>query len=174
MNGVPHGEERVLAEMGIALLVIQNVEWLLRFTLRYPLSGAEGVTIETLERSESELRKKTLGNFLALLRQRVSVDDAFGGALDHFLNARNMFVHRVEEVPGWNLHSTEGRAAAHTFLRGLIQTGTVIAKLLTALSRDWAEQNNFAVEIPDGSEALFTEIDATFKPLVQAVFSKKE
>ena len=174
MSGIPPEQESVLAEIGMALLSVQHTESLLRFTLRYPLSGPKGVTLETLERSETALKKNTLGQFLRVLKDRVDLDDEFGLALDRFLNARNVFAHRLDDVPGWDLRSKEGRDAAHVFLTELIRSATFISKVLTGLMRSWARQNNMDVPPAPGEESLFAEIDALYTTKVDSIFFAKE
>jgi len=170
--GTPPEQERVLAELGMALLSVQHTEDLLRFTLQYSLSGPDGVSLETLERSEVELRKKTLGHFIGILRKRVDLDDAFDVTLARFLDARNILVHRVDEIPGWNLKTREGQTVAHTFLYDLIQIATFISKVLTGLAREWARQNGIEAAPQSGAEALFAEIDMIYASSVDSIFFK--
>jgi hypothetical protein len=175
MAGIPPEQERVLALLGMALLTVQHTEFLLQFTLQYTLPGTDGLTLETLERSKNELRKKTLGQFLHILKQRIELDDSFESALDQFLDARNILAHRVTEIPGWNMETPDGQRAAQAWLSALIRIANFIAKVLMALMRSWVRQNGMDnIPIPVGSEEFFTEIDTVYAPAVDTLFFQRE
>jgi len=172
--GIPPEQERSFALIGLALLNAQHTESMIEFTLKYPLIGADGITLDTLKKAEGELYKKTLGQFLKILRERVDLDPAFDKTLSKFLEARNLLAHHLDAIPGWNLATEDGRKVAATFLGEFIATATFISNVLTGLSRAWADQIGVKSAIPVGSEAFFAEIDALYKPGSRAIFFPKK
>src|SRR6266478_866662 len=69
-----HEEKKLLEAIGLALLSIQAAEKMITFCLTFVIQKNSPLTLESLERQESEERKKTLGYFLGQLRERAGVN----------------------------------------------------------------------------------------------------
>jgi hypothetical protein len=127
--------------------------------MTYVLQKDSPLTIEKLERQTKEERRKTLGYFLAQLRGRAALDSDFDSLLEKFLEERNHLVHDVSAIPGWALHTTEGRKIARSFLDGFIHKTLEVQKVFLGVARAWQEEANIDVPFPCEHE-LFAEIDA--------------
>lgn len=117
--------------------------------------------------------KKTLGYFLSELHNRADLDEHFDVLLEAFLEERNILVHSVDDIPGWNLSTVEGRKIARAFVDSFIRKTVEIQKIFLGLMRAWQEEAGFDVPVPVGLEP-FAEIDAEYKTRVDDLFFEKE
>lgn len=85
-----------------------------------------------MEQTEYE-RKRTLGEFLKELKTWTNIEPKFKDSLYRFLKMRNIFVHNVDEVPGWNLDTQQGRKIANVFLRELCMLAAFVASVFLTL-----------------------------------------
>ncbi len=165
-------QKDVLMRIGAALVFVQSAEQVIRLCMIFVLQKDSPLTIEKLEKQTREERKKTLGYFLGELRKRADLDESFDALLEEFLEERNILVHNVDDVPGWNLQTTEGRKIASAFVDGFIRKTVEILKVFAGLIRSWQEQTNFDVSVPTAEE-FFAEIDTDYKSLVDDIFFEK-
>lgn len=163
----------VLMLIGAALLSMQGAERCLRFCLTWVFQKDGPITLEKLETQELAERKKTMGYFLRELRNRAQLDDRFELYLERFLEDRNTLAHALDEVPGWNLESKEGRDIARQFCDRCLVESFEVMKILTALTRAWMEQVGLKTPYPAGSEELFSEIEHTYLPHVDCLFASR-
>src|SRR5260370_14825997 len=99
-------QKDILAQVGMALVVLQVVEQIIRLVTTYVIQGPEPLTFEYLEALDRKERNKTIGFLLHKLRERVDLDDSFDDTLCQFLKMRNTFVHNLDEI-----HSATSRGA---------------------------------------------------------------
>jgi hypothetical protein len=85
---------------------------------------------------------------------------------------RNTFVHNLEEIPGWSLHTEKGMAVARTFLSKLLHVTDIVLSVFLGLIRSWAEENEMDINWID--LPFFARIDEIYKPLVTSIFFAKE
>ena len=166
-------QKDVLMRMGAALVFVQSTEQLIRLCMTLVLQKDSPLTLEKLEKQTREERRKTLGYFLSELRKRTDLDENFDTLLEEFLEERNILVHRVDDIPGWSLQTTEGRKIAGAFVDSFTRKTVEIFKVFAGLLRSWQEQTNFDISVP-GADELFAEIDADYKSLVDDIFFEKE
>ena len=159
--------------MGLALVLVQSAEQLIRSCMTYVLQKDSPLTIEKLEKQTREERKKTLGYFLGELRNRADLDEHFDALLEAFLEERNILVHSVDDIPGWNLSTVEGRKIARAFVESFILKTVEILKIFMGLLRSWQEEAEFDVPWPIGLDP-FAEIDTEYKTRVDDLFFEKE
>src|SRR5215813_6378468 len=107
--------------MGVAVMLLQTAEKLIRVCMTIVLQKQSPLTLEMLQQREEGERNKTLGYFLAELRKRADLHDGFDVLLKDFLKNRNDFIHDLSRVPGWGLGSPEQTAKAKQFVYQLIQ-----------------------------------------------------
>ena len=85
-------------------------------------------------------------------------------------------MHNVDEVPGWSLNTDEGIAAAHSFLTDLLRLNETVQAVFLGLLSAWQDKNSMHIEVPgmpEHGKRYFEHINATYKPLVDEIFSKK-
>src|SRR5713226_5506895 len=115
MSGDRSPELRTLALMGACLLHVQLAERVLAGAVKSVLGDRTLTAAKLMEQTEHEWRH-TLGDMLKELRRRARIERKFRDKLYRFLEMRNIFVHDVSEVPGWNLSTEQGRKVATDFL----------------------------------------------------------
>lgn len=170
---IPPEHQEVLLAMGVAVLMLQATEKVIRLCMTLVLQKQSPLTLEALQEQEETERNKTLGYFLAELRKRADLDDGFDVLLKDFLKNRNDFIHDLSRVPDWELGSPGRTAKAKQFVHRLIQQSEAVLKVFFGLVSAWQEQ----VGIPESAlpqHAWFDEIEAIYKPLVDQVFLAKD
>jgi len=170
-------QKQTLALIGVTLLRVQSTETTLKFCMTYVLPKTPDLTWEMLVNREQYLRTKTVGYLLYELRKRVEIILQFEDVLTQFLRMRNTFVHNVDEIPGWSLDGDEGIAAAHSFLRELLRLDEIVQSVFWGLITEWQDENSLHVEVPGMPESgrrFFEHINATYKPLIDAIFCEKD
>jgi hypothetical protein len=170
---IPREHQDVLLAMGVAVLVLQTTEKVIRLCMTLVLQRQAPLTLEALQEQEESERNKTLGYFLSELRKRADVHEGFDVLLKDFLRNRNDFIHDLSRVPDWGLGSPEQIAKAKQFVHRLIQQSETVLKVFFGLVTAWQDQ----VGMPKPSlpnHAWFAEIEAIYKPLADQVFLAKD
>lgn len=165
-------QKDILARIGIAVVLAQTAEQMIRLCMTYVLQKDSPLTYEALQRQVKEERRKTLGYFLARLRQRAELDEDFDALLNDFLEQRNTLVHGLSEIPGWSLDRADGLTVAQSFLDSFLIRTEEIIKVFAGLIRSWQEQTRISVPFPADCD-FFREIDANYKVGVNEIFFEK-
>jgi hypothetical protein len=70
--------------------------------------------------------------------------------LSQFLDNRNVFVHRIDDVPGFDLTTSDGRKAAAIFISRLYAETKSVLHIFFAFLRAWQEQlRGTKFEVPE-------------------------
>ena len=148
------------------LIVTQGVEQLINDCLGSLIRFLQIATIDELFvlNEKKKKKKKTLGQLLDVLRERVSVEPSFGSLLKSFLDDRNTFVHRMSSLAGWTLETEAGRRVAIEFLECYKQEITQVNRIFTAFVRE--DTRGLQIPIPHGSESFIAIVDKHYVPLV--------
>ncbi len=165
---------RILALMGSTLILLQATEKLISLCMTFVFQKGGPLTIEDLEKQRKDERKSTLGYFLTELRKRAELHIGFDEMLADYLERRNIFVHRVEDVPGWNLDSVEGRMIAEKFVTHLFELTIKMLQIFAGFLRAWEKQTGLDIPKPLDSEEFFAEVDRIYTPLIDHLVFKKE
>jgi hypothetical protein len=120
-------KEETFAQIGLLLLLTQDVEFVTTrlLGLVYP-NGAPSA--EELEK----LSKETLGALIRKLKTRVELDETFQGMVEHFVEGRNIFVHRLRHQSWFDLESEKGRDEVWNFLEPYQKSLTEIYMVVNA------------------------------------------
>jgi hypothetical protein len=162
---VTEDQSKLLAYLGATLIATQMTERMISLCLTHILQLDGPLTLETLERAKD--RKRTLGQILQRMRDRIELDERFDEFLSEFLEKRNLLAHRLSEVPGWGLKDPEGIAAAYEFLNRLQTLSSKIIGIFGGLARAWARENGGPIfPAVYGSDAA--------EKIVQFIFFKKD
>src|SRR5262249_18436353 len=146
--------------MGICLSYVQLAEETLQFAVESVLDDPE---LRLSEQSEPE-RKATLADFLKKLRRRVKLEPDFRESLYRFREMRNIFIHNLSEIPGWNILTADGRDIATKFLFELIFRSYAIAGVFMTLPAVSAKV--------DFNKDLFADADANERTLGEMLEKK--
>ncbi len=158
--------------MGVAVLLVQTTERVIRLCMTLVLPKDAPLTFEKLQQQKESERNKTLGYFLSELRKRVDLDEHFDLLLKEFLKNRNDFIHDLDRVPGWGFSKPQNVVASKKFVYQLIHQADNVTKVFSGLIRAWQEQTK--MDIPGPEHEYFDEIDKTFKPIVDRIFFAKD
>jgi hypothetical protein len=129
------------------------------------------------ESKNQKKRNRTLGFLLRELHKRIDLDDRFDETLCQFLEMRNTFVHNLDEIPGWSIHTEEGMVVARTFLSEFLRVTEIVLSVFWGLVSSWAEDNdmNFKeMNIAGIDHPFFVKVDEIYKPLVTSIFFLKD
>jgi hypothetical protein len=163
----------VLVRMGVHLLTLQCTEHVIRLCLQIVLPREPINTLEDLRSLEQREGKKTIGYFLAALRQRADIAPEFDEQLTTFLAARNSFAHDLSSVPGWDMRTEEGCRKCIELLEQWEDQATEVQNVFAGLLRIWELQSGKPTQLP-GAEALFATIERDFVPKVPQLFTVKD
>lgn len=169
---IPPEQREVLEAMGVALLMLQNAERVIRLCMKLVLQRQPPLTLDSLQQQEEAERSKTIGYFLSELRKRASVHESVDVLLKDFLKNRNDFVHDLSRVPTWSLRTAEEATLSRQFVHQLIRQTEQVLKVFIGLVAAWQEQIGMS-EPSLPNEEWFSDIGATYKPLADYVFRDK-
>jgi hypothetical protein len=132
MDSAPLAEkdQKLLTSIGVTLLIVQAAERMLGQSLYRIFGLPELVTVQDLERLDSEARRATLGRLVNSVRERVSLDPMFEQALVDFVQDRNVFVHHFGDR--FDLGTSDGFAEAAMFVNRLMRRGMVLCETFAA------------------------------------------
>jgi hypothetical protein len=167
-------QQRILAWIGVALVLLQTTEKIINLCLTFVFQKGSPLTLEDLERQQKKERKKTIGYFLGELRKRVDLDAKFDQTLRDFLNYRNIFIHNLDYVPGWDFDTPNGRQAAWQFISELNSLTETVLLTFSGFVRAWEKQIGMNAPIPSGSEHVILWIDRVYTPLIHELVFKKD
>lgn len=106
----PDIPEEVFAEIGCRLVLLQDLELMITFVAKVVFEIDHTKARESILNSD----KKTMGQLIKILREKVHIHEDFDSTLKRTLDARNFFVHDISHK--FNLRSKNGLAGAITFL----------------------------------------------------------
>jgi hypothetical protein len=162
-------QDEVLKVVGSSLLLLQTVEHILALVMSFVFQKPNLTPQKLFEESQKN-SKRTAGYLLTELHKRVDVHPGFDKTLILYLESRNTFVHRLGDIPGWDLGSPTGRRVAMTFLMDLVRRSTRVLFVFGALARLWAKEAKIKV---DFDHEFLQELEAKYGPLVDVIFSEK-
>ena len=145
-TGISQEQSDVLVSLGMSLIATQTTERMMSLCLTHILQLDGPLTLETLERAKT--RRRTLGQVIEKMRDKIDLDERFDAILSEFLESRNLLAHRLSDVPGWGLNDAEGIASAHKFLNRLFALNSKITGTFGGLARAWARENGWPL-FPD-------------------------
>jgi hypothetical protein len=174
LEAVDDERKKIVTFIGMALLVVQATEQIIRLVTTHVIPGPSPLTFESLRSRSRDARNRTIGFLLGKLRERVDLDETFDECLRRFLEMRNTFIHNLDEVPGWSLDTEQGCTVAEAFLVEFFQVIDIVQNVFLGLIRSWQEQVDMShIGFPTAGHPWFAEIDAKFKPLAERIFFSK-
>lgn len=163
-------QKEALQAMGVALLLLQTAEKVMRFAMTFVLPKNGPLTIDLLKEQEETERTKTLGYFFSELRKRANVHESFDDLLKEFLKNRNDFIHDLSRVPSWDFN--ENGSEARRFVHTLIWQTEKVVKVFSSLIMVWQEQTGMSEASPPYNE-WFSDVEKSYKPFIDELFYSK-
>jgi hypothetical protein len=123
-EGFDQAEEELFAQIGVTLILLQDLEDVLSHCLNLVFGDEHIITVEELLATD----KRPLGKFIRQLKSRVALDKGFESLLNELVEERNTFVHRLRLQPWFKPETKEGREATWRFLSSLsskLETATM-------------------------------------------------
>ena len=168
-------EDEVLMGVGRLVLLCQSLEAAMRLCTTFVFQGETPLTVSSIEAIDRTERKKTIGRFAHTLRQRVTLRDDFDDFLTGFLERRNQVIHRTEDIPGWSLHTIEGRRVAKRFIDQVLGEASYLLMTFAGFARAWQVQSGLDdPPVPPGGEEFFAWVDREYAPLIDELVHPKD
>lgn len=130
------------ALIGLTLVELQSVEKILRSCMGVVFQDSSGNPLEDLRNPKT--RRKTIGQFLTVLRQKSQIDPKFDEILGNFLTHRNDFVHDLLGDRRMKLSSSLGRRNLRVFVALLRSETDTVGKAMMGFLMVWADPQKFA------------------------------
>jgi len=124
----------LLPRIGEALLEIQRAEKALKQFIGMNVQGF-GLSWEEIVHQDERERAKTLGRLVRTFRKSIPIREDFDKELTDFVKDRNILVHDIHRVPGFNLGTQQGLAVGMEFIICLTEKAMHVADLLLALMK---------------------------------------
>lgn len=179
MNDAEIQDMRTLCtNIGAAIIACQMAEKCINLTMQWLFPKEPIRTVEMLERLNEQHRRKTLGQFIYALRERVGLAPEFDMLLGDFLEHRNTLVHDLLRVPEHSLSTPEGFVRMNQYVLQTVLEANRLTKIFAAFIDAWTEQVGMRDKLrQDQSEvydsSFFAEIRATITPFLDDLVHKK-
>lgn len=129
------------ALIGLTLVELQGIEKLLRSCVGVVFQDSKGNVLDDLR--DARKRKRTLGYFLTVLRQKATIDPTFDEVLSNFLRRRNEFVHDLLGNKRFSLTSAAGRRHIRMLLDRLRSEMDIVGKVMMGALMVWVHPEKF-------------------------------
>ena len=170
---------RVLcANVGAAVIACQTAETLINSSLLLLFPKEPIRTVEMIEQLEKQHRRKTLGQFIRALRERVGLAPEFDTLLANFLEHRNTLVHDLQRVEGHTFSSRDGLQQMNEYARRATSEALRLTEIFGAFFDAWSEQvgmrDKLRAEHPDVYDStFFANIRKTITPFLNHLVYEK-
>jgi uncharacterized protein YutE (UPF0331/DUF86 family) len=166
--------DELMKSLGHAVYEAQETE----ATLHLCMSVVLGLSIaDSIEHLKKIYQKKTLGQFLQLLRTKVGLKEGFDDSLKSYIDRRNFLVHNLSRASIYSIHSEEGRANLKDHLCNFRLENRKVNLIFVALTDVWLKhispeyKASEQLKISLGSE-LFAEISNEYIPELRNLFGQ--
>ena len=146
------GREAAWIRIGLLLGLIQHAEHAINVSLSWVFTD-QPVSLEQIAFFETSKQKKTLGELLQVLRERMNIDTQFNSLLTSFLRDRNRFIHRLFTERGFNLNEAKDVPRIRTFVDSLTDRAVIVLAAFHAFIEIWAEEHDLADDQQDAFQS---------------------
>lgn len=136
---MPPERDKFFAIFGGTLFVVQAAERVLAETLIMVVPNKMPAAMEDLLSTSAKIRKQTLDQLISALNKTINVDPKLERTLARFLECRNIFVHRLDEVRKPQMYSDEWIAKTSIFVRELHELAHFVLDVLADKTVQWAD-----------------------------------
>ncbi len=167
-------EDDVLLLLGQVVFEMQETEATLHLgmTVAFGLSAAKSV-----EQLRDLYGKKTLGQFLALVREKIGLNPSFDEYMKDYVERRNFAIHNFSRTSIFNIYKEDGREKLDNFLTDLRYRNRKIKFTFVALTEAWMrvlspEYANDSKLADLRNTEFYKEIVRDFVPSLRSIFGK--
>ena len=169
-----HQTDELMKLLGYAVYEAQETE----ATLHLCLSIVHGLSIaESIDHLRTIYQKKTLGQFLQLLRTKVGLKDEFDDFLKAYIDRRNFLIHNLSRTSIYSIDSEEGRVNLKNHLSNFRLENRKVNLTFVALTDIWMKHISPEYKASEslkehlGSD-LFAEINNEYIPELRTLFGQ--
>ena len=167
-------EEDVILLLGYAVFEAQEAEAALHLTLSVVCGLSEAESISHLKKI---YEKKTMGQFLRLVRERIGINESFDDFMREYIEQRNFIVHNLSRCSTFSLYTDDGRLKLNHFLTGFRHKNRKVRLTFMALTEAWLGNISSEYKATDKLKEfrdtdLFREIKEEFIPQLRLIFEK--
>jgi hypothetical protein len=164
-------EEEVFAQIGLHLLLVQDLEHLLKFALRVALRDKRDATIESM----TEEDRRTMGQFIRDLRKGAAIHSDLDALLKQVLEDRNQFAHRLRHQPWFDTSTTAGRDRIWDWFAQAEPRLFEATMILTAFALDYGKRIGYPDDFSSlpWTDGFYDEVTKKYMPRVRKLISKK-
>jgi len=169
-----HKIDELMKLLGYAVYEAQETE----ATLHLCLSVVHGLSVaESIDHLKKIYQKKTLGQFLQLLRTKIGLKDEFDTFLTDYIDRRNFLVHNLSRTSIYSIHSEEGRTNLENHLFNFRHENRKVKLTFVALIDVWMKHISPEYKASDSLKAylgseLFKEINNQYIPELRNLFGQ--
>lgn len=139
--------DSILQVIGFLVVGMQQTEDLINTSLQLALPDGQFLTLDGLMRDKKRLRKATLGRLITVMKQRTALSPDFEEVLEAYLEDRNILIHDLGRMGGFDYKSKEGLDRMERFLGNLNQNYEVVTKVFLSLLWEWSGQVGISADI---------------------------
>lgn len=169
----PPEQEEILAQIGLTLLLLQDLEHIFSHCMRLIFGDKSILTLNDFLAPE----KRTLGTMKRQLGAAVILDDDFEDLLKRLVNNRNILVHHLNDQAWFNIETEEGRNSTWRFLIDHFHQIESATKIFQAFALKQAKQYGFH-EMPYGKElqarGIFQNLEKNYFPYIDSLIKGRK
>ena len=133
---------------------------------------------QSIEHLQTIYAKKTLGQFLELVRQKIGIKESFDGFMDDYIKQRNFIIHNISRTSRFSIYTKEGRLELAGFLTDFKYKNRKVKLTFMALTEAWlrlvSSKEELGLKFKEFRETdLYREIEIEFMPQLSTIFGKK-
>ena len=169
-----HSEDDVLLLLGQVVYEMQQTEATLHLAMTVVFALPIAKSVQQLR---DLYAKKTLGQFLLLVREKIGLNPEFDEYMKDYIERRNFAIHNFSRGSIFNIYKEEGREKLANFLTDLRYRNRKINYTFVALTEAWMRAIS-----PDYAEdskladvrktEFYEEIVKDFLPALRTIFGK--
>jgi hypothetical protein len=167
-------EDEVFLLLGRVVFEMQETE----ATLHLAMTVAFGIpAAKSVEQLRDLYSKKTLGQFLGLVRDKIGLSDSFDDFMKDYIERRNFAIHNFSRTSIFKIYEEGGREKLTNFLIDLRYRNKRVKFTFVALTEAWlmvlAPEYKDDAKLEDlRSTEFYKEVVQDFVPTLKAIFGK--
>lgn len=167
-------EEDVILLLGNVVYEAQETEATIHLLMSVIFGLTEAQSIEHLSKVYA---KKTLGQFLVLVREKIGLKESFDEYMEDYIQQRNFIIHNISRTKSFSLYTEQGRRKSTDFLTSFRYKNRKVKLTFMALTEMWmgkiSSEFKSAPELEEfRSSELFREIEREFIPKLSTMFER--
>lgn len=147
-------------------------------TLHLAMTVAFGIPVaKSVEQLRDLYSRKTLGQFMALVRDKIGLSQTFDDFMKDYIERRNFAIHNFSRTSIFNIYKDEGREKLANFLTDLRFRNRKVKFTFVALTEAWMmvlapgyKDDEKLAELR--ATDFYKEIVRDFVPQLKAIFGK--